>query len=282
MSRIVYVNGDYVPEDEAKISIFDRAFLFGDGVYEVTAVIAGKFVDFAPHLARLRRSLGELDMASPLDDAALEEMHRQLLARNNLSDGLIYMQVTRGTAERDFPYPEGVAPTIVAFTQEKNVADSPLAETGVSVVTIPDIRWQRRDIKSTALLAQCIGKEAAKRQNAYEAWMVEDGFVTEGTSSSAFIVTGGNTIVTRPLSNAILPGVTRRSILRLAETTDTQVEERTFTVEEAKQASEAFLTSASSFVLPIVEIDGSKIGAGSPGPVATQLRKIYIEEARRG
>ncbi len=282
MSRIVYVNGAYVPEEEAKVSIFDRAFLFGDGVYEVTAVLGGKFVDFPPHLKRLRRSLGELEMASPLDDAGIEDMHRELMTRNSITDGLIYMQVTRGSAERDFPFPKDIKPTLIAFTQEKDVANSPYAETGVPVVTIPDIRWQRRDIKSTALLAQCIGKEAAKKQGAYEAWMVEDGFVTEGTSSSSFIVTGDNVIITRPLSNAILPGVTRRSILRLAETTDVTVEERNFTVDEAKQASEAFLTSASSFVLPIVEIDGVEIGDGKPGLVATQLRKIYIEEARKG
>lgn len=282
MSRIVYVNGAYVPEEEAKVSIFDRAFLFGDGVYEVTAVLGGKFVDFPPHLTRLRRSLGELDMASPLDDAGIEEMHRELMTRNSITDGLIYMQVTRGSAERDFPFPKDIAPTIIAFTQEKDVANSPHAETGVPIITIPDIRWQRRDIKSTALLAQCIGKEAAKNQGAYEAWMVEDGFVTEGTSSSSFIVTGDNVIITRPLSNAILPGVTRRSILRLAETTDVTVEERKFTVDEAKKASEAFLTSASSFVLPIVEIDGVVIGTGAPGPIAKQLRKIYLEEARKG
>lgn len=282
MSRIVFVNGEYVPEEDAKISIFDRAFLFGDGVYEVTAVLDGKFCDFGPHLARLRRSLGELQMASPMDDAAIEAMHRELLARNNLTNGLIYMQVTRGSAERDFPFPEGIKPTIIAFTQEKDVANSPLAETGVTVVTIPDIRWQRRDIKSTALLAQCIGKQAAKDRNAYEAWMVEDGYVTEGTSSTSFIVTPENAIVTRPLSNAVLPGVTRRSILRLAETTDVTVEERLFTVDEAKQAAEAFLTSASSFVMPIVEIDGTTIGTGAPGPVAKELRKIYIDEARKG
>lgn len=282
MSRTVYVNGAYVPEDEAKISIFDRAFLFADGVYEVTAILDSKLVDFAPHMTRLQRSLGELEMGFPTSEDELKAMHLELMERNGLSEGLIYMQITRGVAERDFAYPENAEQTVIAFTQVKQLAQSPAAETGVGVVTIPDIRWARRDIKSTALLAQAMGKQAAAQQGAYEAWMVENGFVTEGTSSSSFIVTGDNTVVTRPLSNEILPGVTRRAILRLAQTADVQVEERPFTVDEAKAASEAFLTSASSFVLPVVSIDGSPVGSGAPGPIVAKLREIYIEEARAG
>jgi D-alanine transaminase len=282
MTRTVYVNGDYVPEEEAKISIFDRAFLFGDGVYEVTAVLEGKLVDFGPHLERLHRSLKELDMSQPLSDEALRQMHEELRDRNGVTEGLIYMQITRGVAERDFAYPEKAPQTVIAFTQEKALADPPLAKQGVAVITIPDIRWQRRDIKSTAMLAQAMGKEAAKRGGAYEAWMVEDGHITEGTSCSAFIVKDGNVLVTRPLSNAILPGVTRRAILKLAAGGDITVEERLFTVEEAKSAREAFLTSASSFVLPVVEIDGVTIGSGKPGPVTEELRRLYVEEARGG
>ncbi len=280
--RTIYVNGAYVSEAEATVSIFDRAFLFADGVYEVTAVLDGKLVDFDNHMARLARSLGELEIAAPLGDRELRVMHEELVARNALREGIVYMQISRGSADRDFAYPEGAQPTLVAFTQEKQLTHSPYAETGVKVVTLPDIRWKRRDIKSTALLAQAMAKEAAKRKGAFEGWMVEDGFVTEGTSSTSFIVLADRTVVTRPLSNAILPGVTRRAILALAERDDMVVDERPFTVEEALGASEAFLTSASSFVLPVVEIDGVKIGDGKPGPVARQFRELYLSEARKG
>lgn len=282
MTRTVYVNGDYVPENEAKVSIFDRAFLFGDGIYEVTAVLNGKLIDYQPHLDRLHRSLKELEMEQPISDDELLRMHEELRDRNNLTEGLIYMQITRGVAERDFAYPETAKQTVIAFTQEKNLTESPNALNGVAVITIPDIRWQRRDIKSTAMLAQAMGKQVAKQAGCYEAWMVEDGHITEGTSCSAFIVLDGNVLVTRPLSNSILPGVTRRAILRLAENGDVTMEERLFTVEEAKSASEAFLTSASSFVTPVVKIDDVTIGDGTPGPVTGKLRDLYLEEARRG
>ncbi len=280
MSRIVYVNGNYVPEEEAKISIFDRAFLFADGIYEVTAVIDGKLVDYEPHMERLHRSLRELDMAQPITDADLREMHEQLVERNNISQGLIYMQITRGVAERDFSYPEDAAQTLIAFTQVKDLVDPPAAKTGISIITIPDIRWKRRDIKTTGMLAQAMGKQAAKEAGVGDAWMVEDGYVTEGTSNTAFIVLDENRLITRPLSNSILAGITRRTILKLAETGEITVEERPFTVEEAKSASEAFLTSASTFVMPIVEIDGEMIGGGQPGPVTRKLRGMYLEEAK--
>ncbi len=282
MTRTVYVNGAYVPEEEATVSIFDRAFLFADGIYEVTAVVDGKLVDFEPHVVRLRRSLAEIDMGMPLTEDELRAMHEELIARNGLREGIVYLQVTRGVDDRDFPFPAKAQQTVVAFTQPKNLIDSPQAETGVAVVTMPDIRWQRRDVKSTGLLAQVLAKQAAKAKGAYEAWMVEDGYVTEGGSSSAFIVTPGNVLITRPLSFEILPGVTRRAILRLAATADITIEERRFTVDEAKAAKEAFLTSASSFVLPIVSIDGHRIGDGKPGPVAARLRQIYVDEARKG
>jgi len=282
MSRTVYVNGAYLSEDEATVSIFDRAFLFGDGVYEVTAVVDGRLVDFDAHLARLHRSLGEMEIASPISDSEYAAMHEQLIDRNGLAEGIVYMQVTRGAADRDFAFPDEAKPTLIAFTQVKSLTNSELAETGVNVVTLSDIRWKRRDIKSTALLAQALTKEAAKQRGAFEGWMVEDGFVTEGTSSSAFIVQDGRKIVTRPLSNAILPGVTRRAILILAKNTDVSVDERSFSVEEAKAADEAFLTSASSFVLPVVEIDGVRIGDGKPGPVTDLFRRLYLDEVRRG
>jgi D-alanine transaminase len=279
MSRIVYVNGEYVPEEEAKISIFDRAFLFADGIYEVTAVLDGKLVDYEPHMERLHRSLRELDMAQPISDAELKEMHLQLMTRNNITEGLIYMQITRGVAERDFSYPENAKQTVVAFTQLKELFDPPAAKTGIRIITIPDIRWLRRDIKTTGMLAQAMGKQAAKEAGVNDAWMVEDGHVTEGTSSTAFIVVDENRLITRPLSNAVLPGITRRMILKLAESGVITVEERMFTVDEAKSASEAFLTSASSFVMPIVEIDGAMVGGGQPGPVSRKLREMYISEA---
>ncbi|GAG33957.1 unnamed protein product, partial [marine sediment metagenome] len=237
MSRIVYVNGEYVPEEEAKISIFDRAFLFADSIYEVTAILDGKLVDYEPHMERLHRSLRELDMAQPISDAELREMHEQLMARNKVTEGLIYMQITRGVAERGFAYPENPEPTVIAFTQLKELTDPPEAKTGIRIITIPDIRWQRRDIKTTGMLAQAMGKEAAKQAGVGDAWMVEDGYVTEGTSNTAFIVLDDNRVITRPLSHSILAGITRRTILKLAETGAITVEERLFTVDEAKGAS---------------------------------------------
>jgi D-alanine transaminase len=279
MSRIVYVNGSYVPEEEAKVSVFDRAFLFGDGVYEVTAVLGGRLVDFEPHLARLDRSLEEIALAAPLSHEALLALHLDLVRRNRLDEGIVYLEITRGSAERDFAYPDRTSPNVVAFIQSRPLIVSPYAETGVKVVTIPDMRWKRRDIKSTSMLAQAMGKQEAKLRGAYEGWMVEDGLVTEGTSSSAFILDAKGVIRTQPLGRHILPGVTRRSILRLAALEGVALEERPFSIAEALDAREAFMTAASAFVLPIVEIDGVPIGDGRPGPVANRFRALYIEEA---
>ncbi len=282
MSRIVYVNGSYVPEAEAKVSVFDRAFLFGDGVYEVTAVVEGQLLDFAAHLARLDRSLEEIALHPPLSHAELRALHEKLIARNKLDEGIVYLEITSGVADRDFAYPDDAEPTVVAFTQSRPLIDNPYATTGVKIITIPDIRWKRRDIKSTAMLGQAMGKQAAKLRGAYEAWMVEDGHVTEGTSSSAFIVDKDGIVRTQPLGHHILPGVTRRSVLRLAEIEGIRVEERPFTVAEALSAREAFMSAASAFVLPIVEIDGIRIGDGRPGPIAKLFRELYIEEAKKG
>ncbi|WP_137391762.1 D-amino-acid transaminase [Rhodoligotrophos defluvii] len=279
MSRIVHLNGAYLPEQDAKVSIFDRGYVFADGVYEVTAVIDGKLVDFEPHVQRLERSLRELAMAWPCSKDELREVHQELARRNNVTEGVVYMQVTRGVAERDFAFPKDVPSTLMAFTQHKSLLDSPHAANGVKVISVPDIRWKRRDIKSIALLPQCIGKQQAAEAGAFEGWMVEDGLVTEGTSSTAYIVRDGR-VITRPLSQAILPGVTRKSLIRLATEERVVVEERPFTLEEAYAADEAFLTSASTFVMPIVAIDGRAIGSGKPGPVATSLRKIYLDAAR--
>jgi D-alanine transaminase len=279
MSRTVYVNGAYVPEEDAKISVFDRGFLFADGVYEVTSVLGGKLIDFAGHAKRLERSLGELDMPAPCTMDELLEIHRELVRLNGLEDGLVYLQVTRGAADRDFAFPVEVTPSLVMFTQSKpGLATSPLAQKGISVISIEDQRWGRRDIKTVQLLYPSMGKMMAKAAGADDAWMVEDGAVTEGTSNNAYIVKG-NTIITRHLGNEILHGITRAAVLRMAQEAQMQVEERSFTLAEAAEADEAFITSASAFVMPVVSLDGAQIGTGKPGPVAARLREIYLEES---
>ncbi len=281
MSRIVYVNGEYLPEEEAKVSVFDRGFLFADGVYEVTTVLGGKLVDFDGHAKRLWRSMAELEMTPPCTEEELLAIHRALIEKNGLEEGMIYLQVTRGAADRDFAYPaEGTAPTLVLFHQEKAIAESPAAGKGMRVISIPDARWGRRDIKTVQLLYPSMGKMMAKKAGADDAWMVEEGEVTEGTSNNAYIVKDG-VIVTRQLGTEILHGITRAAVLRFAREAQMKVEERPFTIEEAQGADEAFITSASAFVMPVVEIDGVKLGAGTPGPVATRLREIYIEEMRK-
>ncbi len=281
MSRTVYVNGEYLPEEDAKISVFDRGFLFADGVYEVTSVLGGKLIDFAGHAIRLERSLSELEMTSPVTQEELLEIHRELVTRNGIEDGLVYLQITRGAADRDFAYPEGAQPSIVLFTQAKpGLADSPKVQEGMKVISIEDQRWGRRDIKTVQLLYPSMGKMAAKKAGADDAWMIEDGFVTEGTSNNAYIVKNG-TIITRHLGNEILHGITRAAVLRFAREAQMQVEERSFTLEEAQDADEAFITSASTFVMPVVEIDGAPVGSGSPGPVALRLREIYLDESRK-
>lgn len=278
MTRTVYINGSYVPEEQGKISIFDRGFLFADGVYEVTAVLRGKLVDFEPHMERLARSLGEIEMDWPCTKDELQAVHDEMITRNRLDEGWIYMQITRGVADRDFKFPKNVKPTFIAFTQARKLIDNPNASKGVSVITVPDVRWGRRDIKSVMLLAPVLGKQAAAKAGCFEAWMVEDGKVTEGTSSNAYIVKDGK-VVTRELSHNILAGCTRRALLRLARENGIEIIERPFTPDEAYNADEAFLSSASTFVLPIVEIDGCRIGGGQPGPVARKLREMYLNEA---
>ena len=279
MSRIAYVNGVFVPEADAKVSVFDRGFLFADGVYEVTPVVGGKLIDYAAHMERLDRSLKELRIAWPCTAAELEAMHNELIVRNKLEEGIIYMQVTRGVADRMFNFPKEITSSLVAFPQVMQLVDNVNARTGVKVVTTADIRWLRRDIKSIMLLAPVLGKQEAYEKGAQEAWMVEDGKVTEGTSSNAYIVKG-NTIITRPLSNRILAGCTRRALFRLSQEHGVHIEERLFTPEEAYEADEAFLTSASQFVMPIVEIDGKRVGGGQPGPVTRKLRALFLEEAQ--
>lgn len=284
MTRTVYVNGDFLPETEAKVSIFDRAFLMADGVYEVTSVLGGKLIDFEGHAKRLQRSLDELEMRSPVTPEELLQIHRDLVEQNGIVDGLVYLQITRGAPDdRDFvfPDPETTAPTIVLFTQNKpGLAESPAAKRGIKVISIEDARWGRRDIKTVQLLYPSMGKMMAKKAGADDAWMVEDGFVTEGTSNNAYFIKG-NKIVTRALSNDILHGITRAAVLRFAKEAQMEVEERNFTIEEAQGADEAFITSASTFVMPVVEIDGVALGDGTPGQRALRLREIYLDESRK-
>ena len=283
MTRTVYVNGKYLPENEASVSIFDRGFLFADGVYEVTSVLDGKLTDFDGHARRLARSLDELGMRNPIETEDLLEVHRELVRANDIVEGLIYLQITRGAAaDRDFAYPsEDTPPTIVLFTQNKpGLADSPMAKAGIKVISIEDQRWARRDIKTVQLLYPSMGKMMAKAAGCDDAWMVEDGAVTEGTSNNAYIVKGGK-IITRHLSNEILHGITRAAVLRFAREAQMEVEERAFTVAEAQDSDEAFFTSASAFVMPVVELDGAAIGTGAPGPVAIRLREIYLDESRK-
>ena len=282
MTRTVYVNGEYLPETEAKVSIFDRGFLMADAVYEVTSVLGGKLIDFDGHAVRLERSLNELDIENPISKADLLEIHRELVRLNDITDGMIYLQISRGAPnDRDFvfPDPETTKPTVVLFTQNKpGLANSPVAKTGIKVISIQDVRWGRRDIKTVQLLYPSMGKMMAKKAGCDDAWMVEDGFVTEGTSNNAYIIKG-NKIITRALSNDILHGITRAAVLRFAQEAQMEVEERNFTIAEAQDADEAFITSASTFVMPVVEIDGAAVGTGAVGPLATRLREIYLDES---
>ena len=281
MEQIAYVNGTFVPLAEAKVSVLDRGFLFADGIYEVSAVLDGKLVDNDSHLARLERSVGEIKLPLPETVARIKEIQRELIARNQLKDGLVYIQVTRGAdVGRDFPFPKGVKPTLMMFTSVKDIVNAASAKSGIGVITVPDIRWARRDIKSVALLAQVLAKQAAAEAGAGEAWMIEDGKITEGGSSSAFILTKDDVLVTRQNSSSILPGCTRKAVVALAEERQLRVEERPFTVAEALAAKEAFITSATVFVQAVVSIDGKTVANGKPGPMTGRLREIYVDFAR--
>ena len=282
MSRTVYVNGEYLPEEEAKVSVFDRGFLFADAVYEVTSILDGKILAFDGHAKRLQRSLDELQMQNPISTEDLLEVHRELVKRNELVEGMIYLQISRGNpGDRDFVFPsEDVKPTIVLFTQTANLLDSPKIATGMKVISVDDQRWARRDIKTTQLLFPSMAKMMAKAAGVDDAWLVEDGHVTEGSSNNAYIVKDGK-IITRHLGSEILHGITRAAVLAYAEAAQMQIEERPFTIEEAKNADEAFITSASTFVMPVVEIDGVALGDGKPGSSAARLREIYLEESMK-
>lgn len=279
MSRLVYVNGDFVPEEDAKISVFDRGFLFSDGVYEVSTILGGKLVDNAAHLRRLSRSLNELAMAPACTDDELVAAQHKLVELNGVDQGLLYLQVTRGSADRDFSYPKHPVSSLVMFTQAKDLLNNPKVATGLRIISIPDMRWKRRDIKTVGLLAPAMGKQAAVDAGADDAWMIEDGLITEGTSNNAYIVTADNKIQTRQLGNEILSGITRTAVLKFAREANYEVVEEPFSLDDVSQAKEAFITSASMFVMPVVNVDGQDIGNGKPGPVTQELRKIYIATA---
>ncbi len=279
MSRLVYVNGDFVPEEDAKISVFDRGFLFADAVYEVSTILNGKLVDNNAHIRRLARSLSELSMAPACSDDALIEAQHKLVELNNVDQGLLYLQVSRGAADRDFHYPKNPVSSLVMFTQEKNLLANPKVDTGLRIITIPDIRWKRRDIKTVGLLAPAMGKQSALEAGADDAWMIEDDLVTEGTSNNAYIITADRKIRTRHLGNEILSGITRTAVLKFAREADYEVIEEPFGLNDIAQASEAFITSASMFVMPVVNVDGKDIGNGKPGPITQELRKVYIATA---
>jgi D-alanine transaminase len=279
VSRVAYVNGAYVPLTTARISIQDRGFQFADSIYEVWAVRGGRLYDAAEHMARLWRSLGELRIVAPMSEASLWAVLRETIRRNKVRDGIVYVQVSRGAASRDHVFPSpAVKPTIVITAKnldQRSIAKR--AEAGIKVITLPETRWARRDIKSTNLLPNALARQQAKEQGAFEAWFVDaDGFVTEGTSSNAFIVSADGVIVTRPLTNDLLHGVTRAALIRVAQERQTRLEERPFTVAEAKAAREAFISAASNPAVPVIAIDSSPISDGRPGPIAQALRAAYL------
>jgi D-alanine transaminase len=280
MSRIAYVNGRYVPHREAAVHVEDRGYQFADGVYEVTAVKDGRLVDEDRHLQRLARSLGELRIRPPMSEAALKLVSRELLRRNRIRDGIIYLQVTRGVARRDHPFPATAEPALVMTAKRTKGPPAKAVAEGIRVITVPDQRWARCDIKSIALLPNVLAKQRAREAGAFEAWQVDrDGNVTEGTSTNAWIVTAAGEVVTRKADAAILNGVTRLAVLDIIAREGLRLVERPFSVAEAKAAHEAFLTSTTSFVLPVVAIDETRIGDGQPGPLTRRLREHYDRHA---
>lgn len=287
MTDIVFLNGNWIEKNEAKVSVFDRGFLFADGVYEVVPVVNSTGIDFKPFIDRLSYSLEQLSLTKSIESLAtlgtclesqLSQLIKTIIELNSIKEGGIYLQITRGVSPRDFSFPSNIEPTIMAFGFNKEIINSSFVTSGIKVITTEDIRWKRRDIKSIALLGQCMAKQEATEQDAFEAWMVEDNFVTEGSSSSAYIVKD-NTIITRPLSNNILSGIRRKTILEMAEKNQLTVDQRLFSVDEALVADEAFISSATTFVLPVTTINESQIGNGSIGPITQQVRDHYIQNA---
>lgn len=283
MSRIAYVNGRYLPHRAARVHIEDRGFQFADGCYEVVSIRNEMFIDAGLHLQRLRRSLAALSIDFPTGDAALTVAMTEVARRNLVREGYVYLQITRGVAARDFAFPAKTRPTLVMTARAKALVDMKLVAQGIKVITIPDQRWARPDIKSVSLLPNALGKEEAKRAGAFEAWQVDrDGNVTEGTSSNAWIVTRSGELVTRQADHGILNGVTRLGLLRVAAASGLRISERPFSVAEAKSAAEALLTSSTNFILPVVAIDDAPVGDGKPGAFAKKLAAAYLDYAAQG
>ena len=279
MSRIAYVNGRYLLHGAPAVPVEDRGYQLADGVYEVMAVERGRMVDVDLHFVRLERSLAELRIAMPMSRKALESVLLETIRRNGVADGIVYLQVNRGVARRDHAFPAGVKPSVVVTARRQPRAKTDaLALKGVSVISTPDLRWARVDIKAVGLLPNVLAKQQAREAGAYEAWLVDrDGLVTEGSSTNAWIVDRDGNLVTRQWDGGgILNGVTRLALMDLARERQIRIIERAFSVAEAQAASEAFLTSTTAFVMPIVQIDGKKVGAGVPGPVTAALRALYV------
>jgi len=282
MPREAYVNGRYLPHTQAAVHIEDRGYQFADGVYEVVTVCKRALVDEEPHLDRLERSLAELRIAMPMGRAAMKLIARELIRRNGLTDGIVYLQVTRGVAPRDHKFPARARPALVMTTRQTKPHSQALLSEGAKVISVPDIRWARCDIKSVSLLPNVLAKQQAAEAGAYEAWQVgKDGMVTEGSSTNAWIVTGEGKVVTRAAGQAILNGITRLSLIKLIEAEGYALEERSFSLEEAKAAREAFITSSTSFVLPVTRIDDTPVGNGHPGLLTGKLRQLYIDYMAR-
>jgi D-alanine transaminase len=277
--RQVYINGDFKKEDEAKVSVFDRGLLFSDSLYEVTTVINGKLIDFNNHMKRLDRSMTELKFKKLLNHLDILIFHRKLIELNNLKEGMIYLQVTRGVADRSFDMPKNeIKPTVLAFTQEKKIIDSESAKNGIKVMTLDDMRWKRCDIKTTQLLYASMAKTEATEKGFDDAWMLREGYVTEGSSSNAWIIKG-KTIMTRQSDNLILSGITRDAIFKCAKDLGYEVVTKNITLPDAQSAHEAFITSATACVMPVVKINANQIGDGKPGKFVTALREEYIKQA---
>lgn len=277
---ITYVNGEFVEAKDAKISAYDRGFIFGDGIYEVVPFLNAKLVDNDDFWERFQSSLAKIEMKCPFLRDEFEDMAYKLIEKNGIKNGGLYIEITRGAALRDFHFIEGLAPTVVAFVYEKNILENPKATTGLEVITFEDIRWKRRDIKSVSLLGQCMAKQAVYKAGVDECIMHENGFVTEASSSSVFIIKD-KVLITKPLSNEILPGIRRKNILKFAQKTGLKIEERNFTLDELFSADEVFISAATLMLLPVVKIDGKLIADGKVGEFTPKLRELYANKIKK-
>jgi len=279
LKRIVYVNGSFVREDLANISIFDRGFLFADSVYEVTGVIDSKLVDNNKHLNRLRNSLKFMSIDLTITNNEIESIQKELIEKNHLDNGIVYLQISRGSEDRDFLYSENIEPTVVMFSQRKNFFKDPKALNGISVITQEDNRWKFKDIKTTLLLGSVLAKNEARLKGADDSWYTKDGFVTEGAASNAFILNKEKVIQTHPLSSDILPGTTRSTVFEIAKLLDLTIKEEPFTVREAIDSEEAFITGAGTLVIPVIKINQHIIASGEPGEITNAIREKYLRIA---